>query len=82
MTCWFAVELILVKQVVTIGLAASCCEACVWSWEVKQMQTKEIRGFDRDAEVKTEKKKKQIPCGATVENDPKVRTWLNVLFVF
>lgn len=35
------------------------------------MQTKGIAGLDRDAEVKTEKKK-QIPCGATVENDPEV----------
>lgn len=34
------------------------------------MQTKRIGGFDRDAEVKTEKI--QTPCGATVENDPKV----------
>lgn len=35
------------------------------------MQTKGIGGLDRDAEVKTDKKK-QTPCGATVENDPKV----------
>lgn len=71
MTYWLVVELVLDKQVVTIGMTASCCEACVQSWELKQMQTKGIAGLDRDAEVKTEKKK-QIPCGATVENDPEV----------
>lgn len=35
------------------------------------MQTKGIVDLDKEAEVKTEKKK-QTPCGATLETDPEV----------
>lgn len=47
------------------------------------MQTKGNRGLDRDAEVKTEKKKKnRLPVEPQWKMIPRFKTWVYVLFVF